>query len=80
MGQSVEQGTGNPLPHQECIAMDKDRIAGSVKEAKGVIKEGIVKATGDAKLQADGNADKASGSFQNAVGGVKDAVRDALKK
>ena len=60
--------------------MDKNRVAGAAKAAKGNVKEVIGKATGDAKLQADGKADKAEGKFQNAVGGVKDAMRDALQK
>ena len=60
--------------------MDKDRIAGSAKQAKGVLKTTIGKATGDAKLQSDGKADKLEGKIQNAIGGVKDAVRDSLKK
>ena len=60
--------------------MDKNRIAGSAKEAKGAVKVTIGKATGDAKLQADGRADKIEGKIQNAVGGVKDAARNALKK
>jgi len=38
--------------------MNKDRIAGAAKEVKGSIKETIGKATGDAKLEADGKADK----------------------
>jgi uncharacterized protein YjbJ (UPF0337 family) len=60
--------------------MDKDRIAGSAKEIKGSVKETLGKATGDTKLQADGKSDKVEGKVQNAIGGVKDAVRDALKK
>ena len=60
--------------------MDKDRVAGSTKEAKGAVKEVIGNATGDAKLRSDGNADKAEGKIQNAIGGVKDAVRDAVRK
>jgi uncharacterized protein YjbJ (UPF0337 family) len=60
--------------------MDKDRIEGSAKIAKGTVKEAIGKVTRDAKLQADGKADKAEGEVQNAIGGVKDAVRDSLKK
>lgn len=55
--------------------MDKDRVEGSVKQATGVIKETAGKITGDAKLQADGKADKTAGKIQNAVGGVKDALR-----
>jgi hypothetical protein len=42
-------------------------------------KQAAGKVTGDAKLQAEGSADKAAGKVQNAVGGAKDAVRDALK-
>lgn len=60
--------------------MDKDRVAGSAKEAKGAVKVGIGKVIGDAKLQAEGQADKSEGKLQNAIGGAKDAVRDALKK
>jgi uncharacterized protein YjbJ (UPF0337 family) len=55
--------------------MDKDRIAGSAKEAKGAIKEAAGKALGDAKLQADGKSDKAEGKVQNAIGGLKDALK-----
>jgi uncharacterized protein YjbJ (UPF0337 family) len=60
--------------------MDKNRIIGAAKEAKGAVKQAIGKATGDAKLQADGKADEAEGKVQNAIGGLNDAVRDALKK
>ena len=60
--------------------MDKNRIAGAAKAAKGNVKEAIGKATGDAKLQADGRADKAQGKLQNAIGGVMDAARDSMKK
>jgi uncharacterized protein YjbJ (UPF0337 family) len=56
--------------------MDKDRIAGAAKEIKGSIKETIGKATGDAKLEADGKADKVEGKVQKAVGGLKDAVKN----
>jgi uncharacterized protein YjbJ (UPF0337 family) len=55
--------------------MDKDRINGSAKQAKGAIEEAAGKLTGDAKLQADGKADKTEGKIQNAIGGIKDALR-----
>ena len=51
--------------------MDKDKVAGSAKEAKGAIKQAAGKITGDSKLQAEGAADKAVGKVQNAVGGAK---------
>ncbi len=62
------------------MKMDKDRIAGSAKQMEGSIKEVVGKAVGDTTLQADGEADKTEGKIQNAVGGVKDTLRDALKK
>jgi uncharacterized protein YjbJ (UPF0337 family) len=59
--------------------MDKDRIAGAGKQLKGNIKEAAGKVTGDKKLETEGKADKVEGKVQNAVGGLKDAARDALK-
>jgi uncharacterized protein YjbJ (UPF0337 family) len=59
--------------------MDKDRIEGSAKQAKGAVKEGAGKMTGDAKLKAEGAADKMKGKIQNGIGGAKDAIRDAGK-
>jgi len=56
--------------------MDKDRIAGAAKEIKGSIKETIGKATGDANPKADGKADKVEGKSQNAIGGLKDALKN----
>ena len=60
--------------------MDKDRIAGAAKEIKGSVKETIGKVVGDAKLQSDGKAERAVGKVQNAIGGMKDAVREIVKK
>jgi uncharacterized protein YjbJ (UPF0337 family) len=55
--------------------MDKDRIKGSAEQAKGAVKEAAGKAFGDKKLETEGKADKAAGKVQNAVGGLKDALR-----
>jgi uncharacterized protein YjbJ (UPF0337 family) len=60
--------------------MDKDRVDGAMNQAKGAIKEGAGKVTGDKKLEAEGTAEKTAGKVQNAVGGAKDAARDALNK
>jgi uncharacterized protein YjbJ (UPF0337 family) len=56
--------------------MNNDRIIGSAKETKGAIKETVGKALGDAKLQASGKSDKVKGKIQNAVGGLKDALKE----
>lgn len=55
--------------------MDRDRIKGSAKQAKGALKEVAGKALGDAKLKGEGKADKAAGKVQNAVGSIKDKLR-----
>ena len=55
--------------------MDKNRIVGSAKVVKGKIKEAVGKAVGDAKLTSEGKADKIEGKIQNAVGGLKDAIK-----
>ncbi len=55
--------------------MDQDRIKGAANQAKGSMKDAAGKITGDAKLQAEGKADKLKGKVQNAVGGMKDEIR-----
>jgi uncharacterized protein YjbJ (UPF0337 family) len=59
----------------EDTTMDKDRIKGSAEQAKGAVKETAGKIFGDKKLETEGKTDKAAGKVQNAVGGLKDAVR-----
>jgi uncharacterized protein YjbJ (UPF0337 family) len=54
--------------------MDRDRMAGATKQAKGTIKEATGKALGDAKLTAKGKNDKAEGKAQNAIGRLKDTA------
>jgi uncharacterized protein YjbJ (UPF0337 family) len=55
--------------------MDKDRIIGSAKQIKGAVKEAVGKAAGDSKLESEGKADKLEGKVQNAIGGLKDALK-----
>ncbi len=57
--------------------MDKDRVIGSAKVIKGKAKVAVGKTIGDAKLESEGQADKVEGKVQNAVGSIKDAIRDA---
>lgn len=59
--------------------MDKDRVEGAGKQAKGAVKEAVGKATGDRKLQGEGAAEKIAGKVQNAAGGAKDAVREKAR-
>lgn len=55
--------------------MDQDRIEGAGKKMKGDVKETVGRATGDQKLQSEGAMDKVKGKVQNAIGGIKDALR-----
>ncbi|HVL42451.1 MAG TPA: CsbD family protein [Brevundimonas sp.] len=55
---------------------DHDRIEGAAKNIGGNIKEAAGKVTGDEKLKAEGRADQVEGKVQNAVGGLKDTIRD----
>ncbi len=54
--------------------MSDNRIEGAGNKMAGSVKEGIGKLTGDAKLQAEGVAQKAGGSVQNAAGKVQDSA------
>jgi uncharacterized protein YjbJ (UPF0337 family) len=67
-----------PLPQQEgSTVMDREHVKGAADKAKGAIKEGAGKLTGDKEMEAEGKVDKAKGSAHNVVGDVKDAARDA---
>lgn len=60
--------------------MDKDRVAGSAKKVGGDIKETAGRALGDRKMESEGRAKKTEGKVQNAVGGVRDKIRESVKE
>ena len=60
--------------------MDEDRVKGSAQNIKGKVKEGVGRATGDAKLETEGRGDQAAGKVRNAVGGIKDAFREGSRE
>ncbi|MCA3264155.1 MAG: CsbD family protein [Telmatospirillum sp.] len=60
--------------------MDKDRIKGSANQIVGGVKRATGKLVGDTKLEAEGQAQKATGAVQSAVGGMKDAIRETFVK
>ena len=60
--------------------MDKMRAEGAGQKIAGKAKEAAGKLTGDAKLKTEGQADQAAGAVKNAVGGMKDAIKDADRK
>jgi uncharacterized protein YjbJ (UPF0337 family) len=60
--------------------MDKDRVQGTMHQAKGAVKEGAGTLTGDVKTEAEGKAEKTEGKVQNEIGSAKDSAREALDK
>jgi uncharacterized protein YjbJ (UPF0337 family) len=55
--------------------VDKDRVEGSLEQAKGKVKEVVGKVTGDSKTEADGQADQVKGKVKNTIGGIKDTLK-----
>ncbi len=49
----------------------KDKIAGGLNQAKGVLKEKAGKATRNPKMQDSGTVDKVGGTVRKKVGDVK---------
>jgi uncharacterized protein YjbJ (UPF0337 family) len=56
--------------------MNKDRINGAIKKAKGSIKTTAGKALGDSKMAAEGKSQQAAGIMQNAFGKAKDLLKE----
>lgn len=59
--------------------MDKDRVKGMAEQGKGKVKEATGKAMGDKKLETEGKMDRAEGKVRNAVGGMKDEIRQSSR-
>lgn len=57
--------------------MDREHVKGIADKAKGAVKEGAGKISGDKELENEGKIDKAKGAAHKAAGDVKDAARDA---
>ena len=55
--------------------MNKDQVVGTARAAKGAIKEAVGKAVGNTRLTVEGQAEKASGKLQNAVGGARVLIK-----
>ena len=73
--QYIDDAVSVDAANCEDTTMDKDRIKGSAEQANSAVKETAGKIFGDKKLETEGKTDKVAGKVQNAVGGLKDAVR-----
>ena len=75
----------NDRPHETAagadnlVGVDADRIKGIGHQLKGALKEGLGSITGDAKLEAEGVAERGAGKAQNAAGSARDTARDVLR-
>jgi uncharacterized protein YjbJ (UPF0337 family) len=80
---SISRHVGNNHLEPRSFAIDREQVKGAADKAKGAIKQGAGKLTGDKELKHEGQADKAKDEVHKAAGNVKDAARDAadsLKK
>jgi uncharacterized protein YjbJ (UPF0337 family) len=60
-------------------APNNDEIKGKYEQAKGSIKEGLGRLTGDEEMQAEGSADKVKGDVQEGWGGAKRKVGETIE-
>jgi uncharacterized protein YjbJ (UPF0337 family) len=60
-------------------APNKDEIEGKFEQAKGSMKQGLGRLTGDEELHSEGTADKMKGDVQEGFGKAKRKVGDALE-
>ena len=60
-------------------APNKDEMEGKYNQAKGSVKEGLGRLTGDDDMRAEGQADKLKGDVQEGWGGAKRKVGDMLE-
>ncbi|MGO9744252.1 MAG: CsbD family protein [Roseiarcus sp.] len=56
--------------------IDTDRILGVGHQLKGALLQGLGNLVGDAKLEADGIAERQAGKAQNATGSARDVARE----
>ena len=55
--------------------MNKDRVQGRIKQAKGKTKRAVGKLLGDARLERKGMIETAAGSIQAVYGGLKEGLQ-----
>ena len=56
--------------------MDENRVEGTARNVGGKVQEGVGRATGDAKMRAEGLTNQAVGAAQDLYGQTADAARE----
>lgn len=59
--------------------MNKNRIDGTTRQMKGIVREAVGKATGSRGMQMRGTAEKITGKMQAKLGAAADAMRRVKK-
>jgi uncharacterized protein YjbJ (UPF0337 family) len=57
-----------------------DKVKGTTNENIGKVKQGVGKAVGSDKMQGEGAIQEIKGKGQKAMGGAKEATKDAINK
>ena len=57
-----------------------DKVKGTTNETIGKAKQGVGKAVGSDKMQGEGAIQEIKGKGQKAMGGAKEATKDAINK
>ena len=68
------------MTRMEQMGSTSDKVSGLANQAAGKVKEGVGKATGDAKFETEGAAQDAKGKVQKGIGDAKGAIKDAVNK
>ena len=76
----IQQRRGPLICRMKHMGSTSDKVSGLANQAAGKVKEGIGKATGDAKLETEGAAQDAKGKVQKGIGDAKGAIKDAVNK
>ncbi len=58
---------------------NKDEVEGKYEQAKGSVKEGLGKLTGDDELRSEGAADQVKGDVQEGYGTTKRKVGETIE-
>jgi uncharacterized protein YjbJ (UPF0337 family) len=59
--------------------MDKNRIEGTARQMKGIVREAVGKTTGSRSTQMRGTAERMAGKVQAKLGAAADVVRRIKK-
>ena len=60
-------------------APNRDEIEGKFERAKGSVKQGLGRMTGDEEMRSEGASDKLKGDVQEGWGDTKRKIGDTLK-